>query len=140
MNQVGFEEVVSDTLCISVPHVGAATPREGGFEAHGYICRVSGDRSGSGVEGQTFHDVLFSEPFWSDLQTLITVLRPMYSVLRLVDREGCTMGLIYEFMDRIGETIARSTWRPRGIAPVPFSVFVTYFRFIVIQCCSISSL
>lgn len=63
-------------------------------------------------EGLAFHDILFMEPFWVDMQQLMDVMRPIYSVLRLVDREGCTMGLIYEFMDRIGESLQRSELDP----------------------------
>lgn len=64
------------------------------------------------LEGLAFHDILFMEPFWVDMQQLMDVMRPIYSVLRLVDREGCTMGLIYEFMDRIGESLQRSELDP----------------------------
>ncbi|KAJ7521903.1 hypothetical protein O6H91_19G073700 [Diphasiastrum complanatum] len=63
-------------------------------------------------EGLAFHEILFMEPFWVDMQQLMDVTRPIYSILRLVDREGCTMGLIYEFMDRIGESLQRSRLDP----------------------------
>ncbi|KAJ7541074.1 hypothetical protein O6H91_10G044700 [Diphasiastrum complanatum] len=63
-------------------------------------------------EGLAFHEILFMEPFWVDVQQLMDV------VLRLVDREGCTMGLIYEFMDRIGESLQRFELDPARLEPI----------------------
>ncbi|KAJ7515443.1 hypothetical protein O6H91_22G013600 [Diphasiastrum complanatum] len=69
-------------------------------------------------EGLAFHEILFMQPFWVDMQQLMDVMRPIYSVLRLVDREGCTMGLIHEFMDRIGESLQRSELDPARLEPI----------------------
>lgn len=55
-----------------------------------------------------FQTTVFGEEFWTRAAELVEVLRPIFYVLRLVDREGCTLGLIYEFMDRIGEAIQTS--------------------------------
>ena len=52
--------------------------------------------------------VLGDEPFWKKAQTLVTVLQPLYSVLRITDMEGCTLGLLYEYMDRIDECINKA--------------------------------
>lgn len=57
--------------------------------------------------GLRFQRIVFGDDFWRQAEQLVEVLGPVYHVLRLVDREGSTLGLIYEFMDRIGETLQR---------------------------------
>lgn len=63
---------------------------------------------GMSADAVHFQTTVFGEDFWSQAAELVGVLRPIFYVLRLVDREGCTLGLIYEFMERIGEAIQRS--------------------------------
>lgn len=53
-------------------------------------------------------DVL-SSTFWDEARSIVVGLQPIYTVLRLTDREGCTLGLLYEFMDRLGEQLQRCT-------------------------------
>ncbi|KAJ7282142.1 hypothetical protein O6H91_Y359400 [Diphasiastrum complanatum] len=55
-----------------------------------------------------FRSTVFGEPFWRDAEEITGVLLPIFRVLRLVDCEGCTLGLIYEFMNRISEGIETS--------------------------------
>jgi len=51
----------------------------------------------------------FHPDMWNLAESLVRVMQPIYSVLRLTDREGCTLGLIYEFMDKVGETLNRDS-------------------------------
>ncbi|KAH7423634.1 hypothetical protein KP509_12G065100 [Ceratopteris richardii] len=48
-----------------------------------------------------------SDSFWRDVEALVRAIHPLYSVLRIVDMEGSTLGLVYEFMDRVGESLSR---------------------------------
>ncbi|KAJ7532540.1 hypothetical protein O6H91_13G008500 [Diphasiastrum complanatum] len=59
---------------------------------------IAWDQS-QGPDGVAFIATVFATDFWRDVEQLVTALRPMYAVLRLVDREGSTMGLLYEFME-----------------------------------------
>ncbi|KAJ7560284.1 hypothetical protein O6H91_04G122000 [Diphasiastrum complanatum] len=59
------------------------------------------------TEAMFFQAIVFAEDFWTRASEIVEVLRPVFYVLRLVDREGCTLGLIYKFMDRIGEALHR---------------------------------
>lgn len=66
------------------------------------------DFRGVSADAIHFQTTVFGEEFWTRAAELVQVLRPTFYVLRLVDRQGCTLGLIYEFMDRIGEAIQAS--------------------------------
>ncbi|KAH7290001.1 hypothetical protein KP509_30G027900 [Ceratopteris richardii] len=48
-----------------------------------------------------------SDSFWRDVEALVRAIHPLYSVFRIVDMEGSTLGLVYEFMDRVGESLSR---------------------------------
>ena len=39
------------------------------------------------------------------IMIVISIMRPLFSVFRLTDREGSTMGLLYEFMRRARDTL-----------------------------------
>ena len=52
--------------------------------------------------------VMGEETFWKKEKLLIKILQPFYSVLRITDMEGSTLGLLYEYMDRIGECINKA--------------------------------
>ena len=41
------------------------------------------------------------------IMIVISIMRPLFSILRLTDREGSTMGLLYEFMRRARDTLER---------------------------------
>ena len=58
--------------------------------------------------------VMGDEGFWTKAETLVKVLQPFYSVLRITDMEGSTMGLLYEYMDKIGEALDNNTYLPHG--------------------------
>ncbi|KAH7284014.1 hypothetical protein KP509_34G035600 [Ceratopteris richardii] len=50
---------------------------------------------------------ILSAFFWRNVKETIAICAPILKVLRLADREGATMGLIYELMDRIMEEISK---------------------------------
>jgi hypothetical protein len=56
-------------------------------------------------EARDFETYVLSHDFWKNAQAIVTDLQPFYIVLRLVDKEGCTIGLLYEFLNKIGETL-----------------------------------
>lgn len=56
-----------------------------------------------------FVRAVMRESWWDDAKALVKATQPLYSVLRITDMEGSTLGLLYEFMDRIGEALNRCT-------------------------------
>jgi len=56
-------------------------------------------------EARDFETYVFSHDFWKNAQAIVTNLQPFYIVLHLVDKEGCTIGLLYEFLNKNGETL-----------------------------------
>ena len=50
-------------------------------------------------------DIIYNTTFWADADAIQVALFPIVSVLRLCDSEGSTMGLLYEFMDRLKRAI-----------------------------------
>lgn len=52
-----------------------------------------------------FARIVMRDAYWDEASGLIKALQPIYSVLRLTDMEGSTIGLLYEFMDKIGESL-----------------------------------
>lgn len=56
-----------------------------------------------------FTRMVLKESWWQQAEVLVKVMNPLYSVLRLTDMEGSTIGLLYEFMDKIGESLNTCT-------------------------------
>jgi hypothetical protein len=56
-------------------------------------------------EARDFETYVFSHDFWKNAQATIMDLQPFYTILHLVDKEGCTIGLLYEFLNKIGEAL-----------------------------------
>jgi hypothetical protein len=56
-------------------------------------------------EARDFETYVLSHDFWKNAQAIITDLQPFYIVLCLVNKGGCTIGLLYEFLNKIGETL-----------------------------------
>ncbi|KAH7425863.1 hypothetical protein KP509_11G074300 [Ceratopteris richardii] len=50
-------------------------------------------------------NVILSAFFWRNVKEIVAICAPILKVLRLPDREGATMGLIYELTDRMVEEI-----------------------------------
>ncbi|KAH7442960.1 hypothetical protein KP509_02G010000 [Ceratopteris richardii] len=51
------------------------------------------------------YDIVFSNAFWHDAKLIVKLCAPILKILRLCDREGATMGLIYELTDRMVEKL-----------------------------------
>ncbi|KAH7288850.1 hypothetical protein KP509_31G046500 [Ceratopteris richardii] len=51
------------------------------------------------------HDIVFSSLFWNECKVIVKICTPILKILCLVDREGATMGLIYELIDRMVEQL-----------------------------------
>lgn len=63
-------------------------------------------------DGEHFSSTVFGDQFWRDAQTLSSLLRPIYIVLRMADGEGSTLGLVYELMDRVGQFLQMPMLQP----------------------------
>ncbi|KAH7438542.1 hypothetical protein KP509_04G019400 [Ceratopteris richardii] len=50
--------------------------------------------------------IILSAFFWRQARDIVKICAPILKVLRLADREGVTMGLIYELTDRMIESIS----------------------------------
>jgi hypothetical protein len=48
---------------------------------------------------------MFSNPFWMDIEIIFNDLGLLYLVFHLSGREGCTICLVYEFMNRPSQTL-----------------------------------
>ena len=61
---------------------------------------------------RTFARTVMDEAWWQEKEALVKSIKPIYYVLCITDMEGSTMGLLYEFMDRIGESLDGNTFLP----------------------------
>lgn len=52
---------------------------------------------------RAFARMAMDEAWFSDAEAFVKAVQPIYTVLRITDMEGSTMGLLYEYMDKIGE-------------------------------------
>ena len=59
-----------------------------------------------------FRQNVFNETWWGDANALVKSLKPIYTVLRITNMEGSTQGLLYEYMDKIGEALNRNAYLP----------------------------
>ena len=50
-----------------------------------------------------FARMAMDQTWFLDAEAFVKAVQPIYSVLCITDMEGSTMGLLYEFMDRVGE-------------------------------------
>ena len=57
---------------------------------------------------------VMDEAWWQEAEAFVKSIKPIYSVLRITDMEGSTMGLLYEYMDRIGEAFEKNTFLSRS--------------------------
>ncbi|KAH6557546.1 hypothetical protein KP509_1Z107600 [Ceratopteris richardii] len=53
---------------------------------------------------------VMNESWWVEAEGLVKTLNPIYKALRITDMEGSTMGLLYEYMDRTGESLNKNTY------------------------------
>ena len=49
--------------------------------------------------------IVLGSSFWQDARVIVKICAPILKILRLADREGATMGLVYELTDRMVEKI-----------------------------------
>jgi hypothetical protein len=52
-------------------------------------------------ESQRVQRACLDFSLWSDVQAIVTSLRPLFVLLRMTDMEGCTLGLLYHFMQKL---------------------------------------
>ncbi|KAH7434602.1 hypothetical protein KP509_06G025500 [Ceratopteris richardii] len=57
----------------------------------------------------SFSRMVRDDKWWTEADIFIKSIRPIYLVLRLTNMERSTIGLLYEFMDRIGESFQKNT-------------------------------
>ena len=57
------------------------------------------------VQAIEVNNIVFSYAFWQEARTILKICAPLLKILRLADREGATMGLIYELTDRMVEQV-----------------------------------
>ena len=60
-------------------------------------------------KARAFIQKVMNETWWEDAEALVKTLNPIYTVLRITDMESSTLGLLYEYMDRIGEALNNNT-------------------------------
>ncbi|KAH7293403.1 hypothetical protein KP509_28G024800 [Ceratopteris richardii] len=53
---------------------------------------------------------ILDEDWWLSAEALVKTLQPIYIVLRITDMQGSTLGLLYEYMDKIGESLSKNTY------------------------------
>ncbi|KAH7302591.1 hypothetical protein KP509_23G078800 [Ceratopteris richardii] len=58
-----------------------------------------------------FRRNILDEDWWLSAEALVKTLQPIYIVLRITDMQGSTLGLLYEYMDKIGESL--NVWNAR---------------------------
>ena len=59
-------------------------------------------------------DIVFNASFWQEAKLILKICAPILKILRLADREGATIGLMYELTDRMVEQIENM----QGIDPI----------------------
>ena len=64
-------------------------------------------------KARTFRRNVMNESWWIEIEALVKTLNPVYTILRITDMEGSTLGLLYEYMDKIGESLNRNAYLTR---------------------------
>ncbi|KAH7438536.1 hypothetical protein KP509_04G019100 [Ceratopteris richardii] len=57
-------------------------------------------------KAEDVYGIVLSAFFWRSAREIVSICAPILKVLRLADREGATMGLVYELTDRMIEQIS----------------------------------
>ena len=55
-----------------------------------------------------FEATIFDATFWHDAECIVGVLKPLIVALRLTNYEGCTMGILYGFMEKVGRPLTQT--------------------------------
>ena len=56
-------------------------------------------------QGEEIVSIVLDASFWANMKKIVNICKPILKVLRLTDREGATMGLIYECTQHMIEEI-----------------------------------
>jgi hypothetical protein len=56
-------------------------------------------------EAREFKNLVLVTSFWSNAENIAKDLQPLYTIFCLVDKEGSIMGLLYEFMLKVGDML-----------------------------------
>ena len=59
-----------------------------------------------------FQRNVFNENRWVQAEALVKSLTPLYTLLRITDMEGSTIGLLYKYIDKIGEALDNNVFLP----------------------------
>ena len=65
-------------------------------------CQWKGSKT---PQGEEIVSIILDTNFWANVKKIVNVCKPILKVLRLADREGATMGLIFECTQRMIEEI-----------------------------------
>ena len=65
-------------------------------------CQWKGSKT---QEGEEIVSIILDASFWANIKKIVKICKPILKVLRLADREGATMGLIYECTQHMIEEI-----------------------------------
>ena len=55
--------------------------------------------------GKEVENIILNNTFWEEAKAIVQICQPILKLLRLVDREGGIMGLVYEMMDKMIESL-----------------------------------
>jgi hypothetical protein len=56
-------------------------------------------------KAKEFKNLVLVNSVWSNVENIVKDLQPFYIVFHLVDKKGSTMGLLYEFMLKVGDML-----------------------------------
>jgi hypothetical protein len=57
------------------------------------------------LEVREFKNLVLANSFWSNAKNIVKDLQPFYIIFHLTDKEGSIMGLLYEFMLKVGDIL-----------------------------------
>ncbi|XP_062005992.1 uncharacterized protein LOC133723189 [Rosa rugosa] len=74
-------------------------------------------------EGRRIEELVLENMFWDNVQSVISIYKPLYGVLRIVDIEvNPTMPMLYDLFKKVGtklEQIRNTVWYSEGIGDDP---------------------
>lgn len=70
---------------------------------------MEGETRAVSDQAKAIQRLCLRESFWKDMKGIVVVVTPLYKVLRMTDKEGATLGLLYHFMKIAIEEIKACT-------------------------------
>ncbi|MCO5551318.1 hypothetical protein L7F22_004819 [Adiantum nelumboides] len=70
---------------------------------------LEGETTTSQQEAKAIQRLCLKEEFWQEVKGLVIAILPLYSVLRMIDMEGSTIGLLHHFMEEASKEIEACT-------------------------------